>query len=213
NYDPDKRTVYAKVYDEEIHYEIGAPGIHMAMNSLACIAGILALNLPLKPALAQFELFAPVSGRGVVHDLHIAGKTLRVLDESYNANPASMQAAIHLAGEIQPPKPNGRKVFVLGDMLELGLDSGKLHEGLLLPIVSAEPDLVILCGNEMKSLFLVLRKRIDTLRCENSDDLNAMILKHIKDGDLILIKSSGGTGLSKTVKYLKERSEVKSLCL
>lgn len=213
NYDPDKRTVYAKVYDEEIHYEIGAPGIHMAMNSLACIAGILALNLPIKPALAQFELFAPVSGRGVVHDLHIADKTLRVLDESYNANPASMQAAIHLAGEIQPPKPNGRKVFVLGDMLELGLGSGKLHEDLLLPIVSVEPDLVILCGNEMQSLFLVLRKRIETLWCENSDGLNAMVLMHIKDGDLILIKSSGGTGLSKTVKYLKERSEEKGLCL
>jgi UDP-N-acetylmuramoyl-tripeptide--D-alanyl-D-alanine ligase len=210
NYDPDKRRVYAKVYDQEIHYEIGAPGHHMVMNSLACIASILALNLPLKPALAQFELFAPVSGRGVVHDLRIADKTVSVLDESYNANPASMQAAIHLAGEIQPPKANGRKIFVLGDMLELGVDSGKLHEQLLLPIVAVEPALVILCGNEMKSLFLILKKRIDTLWCENSGSLNAMVLNNIRDGDLILVKSSAGTGLTKTVSYLKACAEQKS---
>lgn len=211
NYDPDKRRVYAKVYDQEIHYDIGAPGHHMAMNSLACIASILALDLPLKPALAQFELFAPVSGRGVVHNLHIADKKVRVLDESYNANPASMQAAIHLAGEIQSSKANGRKVFVLGDMLELGLGSAKFHEDLLLPIVTVEPDLVILCGNDMEALFLILRKRIDTIWCENSDSLNALVLNNIRDGDLILVKSSAGTGLTKTVKYLKECAEEKSL--
>jgi len=207
NYDPDKRMIYAKVYGEEIHYNIGAPGVHMAMNSLACIASVLALNLPLKPAIAQFELFFPVPGRGVIYNLHIADKTLKVLDESYNANPASMQAAISLAGETQPAKPNGRKVFVLGDMLELGLSSNKFHEDLLLPIVTADPDLVILCGNYMKSLFLSLEKRIKTLWCEDSDSVNLLILGNIRDGDLILVKSSAGTGLNKTVKYLQKYSE------
>jgi len=177
----------------------------MALNSLACLAVAVGSGLPLLPVCAQFELFRPLAGRGEVVDLDLDGMRLRVIDEAYNANPASMHAALRLAGELQPPAPHGRRVLILGDMLELGEDSHQLHAALAPAVVAIAPDLVLLCGTAMQALFERLRDQLPVHWRENADTLNAQVVEHLSDGDLVLIKSSGGTGLSRTVTTLKER--------
>lgn len=205
DYDAGARQVRARVPAGEIRYTLGAPGLHMALNSLACLAVAVASGLPLSPVCAQFELFRPLAGRGEVVDLDLDGMRLRVIDEAYNANPASMHAALRLAGELQPPAPHGRRVLILGDMLELGEDSHQHHAALAPAVMAVAPDLVLLCGTAMQALFERLRDQLPVHWRENAETLNAQVVEHLSDGDLVLIKSSGGTGLSQTVTTLKER--------
>lgn len=193
--------------DGHIHrYRLGAPGTHMALNSLACVATALALELAVAPVLLQFESFRPVDGRGTIHDLVLGQRRLRVIDEAYNANPASMQAAIRLAGELQPPLANGRRVLILGDMLELGPSSEQLHRALWPAIAAAAADLLVLCGPQMHALFEIARTQVASEWVESAEALNAAVADLLADGDLVLIKSSGGTGLSQTVAMLKRKA-------
>ncbi|NMG72466.1 UDP-N-acetylmuramoyl-tripeptide--D-alanyl-D-alanine ligase [Parazoarcus communis] len=184
-------------------YCLGAPGRHMAYNSLACVAVALALDLPLEPLLLQFGDFQPVDGRGATHDLQIGPRRLRILDEAYNANPVSMRAAIELARELSPPRPDGRRILVLGDMLELGPTSEQLHQALWPVISDAAADLLVLCGQHMRSLFDMARQHIASAWFETPEALNEALIDLLRDGDLVLIKSSGGTGLSRSVDLLK----------
>lgn len=205
DYNASARHVHARLAGGDIAYRLGAPGLHMALNSLACLAAVEALGLAVAPACAQFELFRPLAGRGEVLDLDLDGMRLRVIDEAYNANPASMRAALRLAGELQPPAVNGRRVLILGDMLELGEDTRDLHAALAPAVLAVAPDLVLLCGPAMQSLFECLRERLTVHWREDADTLNTQVVDHLGDGDLVLVKSSAGSGLSRTVATLKER--------
>lgn len=202
-YDPASRRVRVRLPSGEISYVVGAPGLHMAFNSLACLAVVEALGLPASPATTQFELFRPLQGRGEVVDLGNGERQLRVIDEAYNANPVSMRAALQLAREHALPRREGRRVLILGDMLELGDGSRDLHLALDEPVLAVQPDLVLLCGAAMHGLFERLRDRCEVHWRENAEALNAQLLGLLADGDLVLVKSSAGTGLSTTVAALK----------
>src|SRR3984885_14179106 len=122
-------TVEAKILGTQFSYKIGAPGRHLVVNSLAVLAAAELVGADLALAALALADFAPVSGRGAPIAIELGGGPALVLDESYNANPASVEAALAVLGRA-PIGPQGRRIAVLGDMLELGPKARALHRGL-----------------------------------------------------------------------------------
>ncbi len=187
-----------------LSYHVGAPGAHLAQNSLAVVAALLALELDVKKALpALAEIQAP-PGRGARTVLRIDGGELLLIDESYNANPASMQAALATLGTI-PRIRYPRRVVVLGDMLELGPSAEELHIGLKEAIDEAGIDLVFACGPNMGRLFAALEPGRQAAWAEASDGLETRLLESLRAGDAVMIKGSLGSRMAPLVEALKRR--------
>ena len=147
----DHSMITAKIGGHEVVARIGAPGRHMVQNVLAVLgAAHLAGADIAKVALALADLSAE-RGRGKRHVLRHPKGPITLIDESYNANPASMEAAMALLNAT-PVSGEGRRIAVLGDMLELGDHSAKLHAALADLIVGTETDTVFLAGPEMQAL-------------------------------------------------------------
>src|SRR6185312_16677222 len=100
---------------------------------------------------AAMSSVSALDGRGRRHQIEVAGGTAELIDESYNASPASMRAAFAVLGAAQP-KPGGRRIAVLGDMLELGDEAARLHAELAQPLVDAGIALVFTVGTNMRAL-------------------------------------------------------------
>jgi len=128
--------------------------------------------------------------------------TLTLIDESYNANPTSMRAALSLLHSTTPEGSRGRRIAVLGDMLELGRQSGKLHADLARPIVDAEVNALFIGGPDMSALKNALPVEIQTEYRQSTDELLPLVIKAVRPGDVIMVKSSKGIGFSKIVKAL-----------
>ena len=123
---PDSSTVQARILGADVTYKLGAPGRHIVLNSLAVLAAASLAGADLALAALKLSELAPVSGRGVRLTLDLPGGPALLIDESYNANPASMRAALALLGQA-PIGPRGRRIAVLGEMLELGAQGVDLH--------------------------------------------------------------------------------------
>jgi UDP-N-acetylmuramoyl-tripeptide--D-alanyl-D-alanine ligase len=201
---PDCSTVKARVLGAEVVYKLGAPGKHVVMNSLAvlAVASLAGADLALA-ALALANLSPPI-GRGARSDLELPGGRALLIDESYNANPASMRAAIALLGQADI-KAGGRRIAVLGDMLELGPSAAELHRALLEPIVAHDIDLVFCCGPLMHSLWEVLPSERRGRYAEMSAALEPLVLAAVRSGDAVMVKGSLGSRMGPIVKAL-ERS-------
>lgn len=204
SYDADTGQVIVRVFDKEYQYNLGAPGRHMVLNSLAAITAIVVSGQVLEKVLPLFQSFKPVAGRGNFQQIKLNQMQVSLLDETYNANPISMQAMLALCKDI--PVKQGRRVIVLGDMLELGVDSEKYHQELLTPLLKANPDYVVLCGSLMKSLWEILPSQLSSHWFENVEKMEKEILGILQDKDLIAIKSSNGTGLKHIVGLLKSKA-------
>jgi UDP-N-acetylmuramoyl-tripeptide--D-alanyl-D-alanine ligase len=200
---PHCSTVQADVLGTELTYKIGAPGRHLVLNSLAVLAcaELVGADLALA-ALALAELKA-VTGRGVPIDLDLpGGGQALVIDESYNANPASVDAALALLGQA-PVGPQGRRIAVLGDMLELGPKGKTLHRGLAAPVAANAVDLVFCCGPLMHSLWQALPAGRRGGYAENSAALEAQVVPVIRAGDVVMVKGSLGSRMAPIVKALQ----------
>jgi UDP-N-acetylmuramoyl-tripeptide--D-alanyl-D-alanine ligase len=141
----DSSTVQAHILGADVTYKLGAPGRHVVQNSLAVLAAATLAGADLALAALAMSRLEPASGRGARLTLNIPGGTALLIDESYNANPASMRAALALLGQA-PVGPHGRRIAVLGEMLELGPRSAELHRGLADTIVGNSIDLVFCAG-------------------------------------------------------------------
>src|SRR5207302_3326016 len=136
-------TIAAALPGGVLRFALPLPGRHWVMNSLAVLAGAAAVGAdPRQAAEALAELEA-LPGRGRRYDLSWRGGTLTLIDESYNASPVAVEAALAVLGETAPV-PGGRRVAVLGDMLELGAASERFHRELAPPLVAAQVDRVFL---------------------------------------------------------------------
>jgi UDP-N-acetylmuramoyl-tripeptide--D-alanyl-D-alanine ligase len=181
-------------------YRLNAAGLHMAVNSLACIAVAKALELSFTGVTAQLSSFEPLGGRGQVMPGRIGSTSIKIVDESYNANPISMLAAIECF-KLAPSA--GRKILVLGDMLELGDRSKELHLELTSAIASCQPALVFLCGENMSHLVrpLIDQHKVAHVRHFTAlSDLFGELEADLHDGDSVLVKGSNGMGLWKWVQ-------------
>ena len=144
--------VTADVMGESVIYKLGVPGEHMAVNSLAVLAAAKLTGADLARAALALAAAQPAKGRGVRERLRIAGGELLLIDESYNANPASVRAALALLAHAKPGK-GGRRIAVLGDMLELGEHGPALHAGLFEPMDAAHVDVLYAAGPLMANLW------------------------------------------------------------
>jgi len=178
--------VNADLHGKEITYTIAHSGSHWVTNSLAVLACVSAVGADTTYAAADLENLAPLKGRGAVHNVDIPGGTIRVIDESYNANEASLRAALDVLSN-----QNGRRIAVLGDMLELGRDEVRIHSGLADALDAV--NLVFTCGPLMKHLHDAIPASKQGGHTDTSEDLAPLVVQSIQPGDVISIKSSRGS--------------------
>jgi len=199
---PHCSTVVAQIFGTELTYKIGAPGRHLVGNSLAVLATAVLAGADLALAALALAELKPVAGRGAPIEIDLAGGTALIIDESYNANPASVDAALALLGQATLG-PQGRRIAVLGDMLELGPKGPALHRALAKPIAANAVDLVFCCGPLMRGLWQALPPSRRGGYAEDSAALEAQVLPAIRAGDVVMIKGSLGSRMAPIVKALQ----------
>jgi UDP-N-acetylmuramoyl-tripeptide--D-alanyl-D-alanine ligase len=197
-------AVHANILGHDVTYKVGMPGRHMAMNSLAVLAAASLAGADLALASLALSHIEPAAGRGVRRVLEVAGGEATLIDESYNANPASMAAALGVLGQARIG-PHGRRIAVLGDMLELGAASAKLHRGLNDAIKADHIDLVYCCGPQMKNLWDALSTGKRGGYADSAANLETQIVAAIRAGDAIMVKGSFGSKMKTIVNALERR--------
>jgi UDP-N-acetylmuramoyl-tripeptide--D-alanyl-D-alanine ligase len=178
-------------------FRIGAPGRHWVINSLGVLACASALGADPERAAAALADFAPPRGRGRRHRLRWPGGEVTLIDESYNANPASMRAALALLA-VAP----GRRLAALGDMLELGDRAPELHAELAEPIAACHVDRVFTAGSAMHHLHAALPRSCRGPHSANASELVPLLRAELRAGDTLLVKGSLGIAMGQIVEAL-----------
>ncbi len=181
---------------------LAMPGRHIAENALAVAAALAAVGADVGKTFSVLAGLSPPDGRGARSVLHLAGGEALLIDESYNANPASMRAALVTLGSMPRPKFQ-RKIAVLGDMLELGPDAPSLHVSLKDTVDEADIDLIFACGPHMKGLYDALPSSKKGGYASTATSLEATLASNLRRGDVVMVKASNGIGLGSIVKALK----------
>jgi UDP-N-acetylmuramoyl-tripeptide--D-alanyl-D-alanine ligase len=199
---PTGSRVTAEVMGKRVNYALGLPGLHQAKNSLAVLAAVKALGLDVASAAAALGGLAALKGRGAREHLMLISGPITLLDESYNASPASVRAALSLLAASQPER-HGRRIAVLGDMRELGTSGPMLHRELMPDIVASGVDHVFLVGPIMQELNTVLPQQIRAGHWGESTDVIQPLLGSLRSGDVVLVKGSLGTRMAPIVEALR----------
>jgi len=194
-------AVTASVMGEIVDYCIASPGRHWVMNSLAVLATVKAAGGDVGAAAAALGAIEPMEGRGRRHKIKVRDGTAELIDESYNASPAAMRAALAVLGTNTPDK-GGRRIAVLGDMLELGDAARRLHAELAAPVADAGIDLVFTVGREMRALFDALPKKRRGAHAETAADMAELLPERLTAGDIVTVKGSYGTRMREVVARL-----------
>ena len=197
-------AVHANILGHDVTYKLAMPGRHMAMNSLAVLAAASLAGADLALAALSLSQIEPAAGRGMRRALEVASGEATLIDESYNANPASMAAALNVLGQAAIG-PHGRRIAVLGDMLELGPTSPALHRGLNEAIKANHIDLVYCCGPLMRNLWDALSTGKRGGYAESAAGLEAQAVAAIRAGDAIMVKGSLGSKMKTIVNALEKR--------
>lgn len=197
----DCSCVSASVFDVPVTYKISAPGRHLVQNSLAVLAAVELVGADLALGMQALAELQPPKGRGERHTLGLKSGDAILIDESYNANPASMRAAIVLLGATPVERP-GRRVAVLGDMLELGEAGPSHHRKLAKVIADAHVDLVYCAGPMMHELWQELPSLRHGAYAEEATGLEATLLADVRPGDAVMIKGSLGSRMGPLVNAL-----------
>jgi UDP-N-acetylmuramoyl-tripeptide--D-alanyl-D-alanine ligase len=199
---PDCCCVTASVFGETVIYKLGLPGEHMAVNSLCVLAAAKLMGADLARAALALAAAAPAKGRGVRERLSMEGGDLMLIDESYNANPASVAAALALLGQTQPGW-RGRRIAVLGDMLELGETGPALHAGLLEAMDAAKVDVLYAAGPLMANLWDRVPAERRGAYAATSEALRDALLAGLRPGDVVMIKGSLGSRMGPLVEAIR----------
>ncbi len=199
---PDCCCITVKMFDEKVIYKLGMPGEHMALNSLAVLATAKLVGADLARAALALSDVRPAKGRGGQIKLQMPDGHLFLLDESYNANPASVSAALALLSNLKPEK-NGRRIAVLGDMLELGAFGPDLHRNLSHDIERYGIDKVFAAGPLMQYLWDALPNAKRGAYAAQSTALTDQLMQALKPGDCVMIKGSLGSRMGPVLEALK----------
>jgi UDP-N-acetylmuramoyl-tripeptide--D-alanyl-D-alanine ligase len=196
--------VTAEIFGETVSYRLGAPGRHVVLNSLAVLAAAHLAGGDLARAAMALADLEPQKGRGVRFKLDSPDGAITVIDESYNANPASVRAAVALLGQARPGR-GGRRIAVLGDMLELGSDAPRLHAELAGVMDESGVNIVYACGAGMAHLWDALPVTRRGAYAETSQDLEEAVLRDLRGGDVVMVKGSLGSRMMPIVDAIKAR--------
>ena len=190
-------NVRLRIGMQQIDVTLMVPGEHWFMNAAACLAVAHAAELPLRKCAMALRKVQPAPGRGDTHQLKFEGKTITLINESYNANPTSMRAAISAAA-LKP----GRKLALLGDMYELGADELDLHRALAEPLVEAGFERVFVAGECMRMLMGAMPQPMRGGWSSKPNTLLTKLKGELRDGDILLVKGSNASGVGAAAQQL-----------
>lgn len=193
--------VAASIGERKIAFEINAPGKHLVINALAVLGAASLAGAELNKSAAALATVQPGAGRGRRHHIAFGRGKITVIDDSYNANPVSMEAALGVLSAIEP-EGRGRRIAVLGDMLELGKGSAKHHLDLKDPISQSGADLIFLAGQEIAPLAEQFNAKQLGGYYTSAEALAASLTRQLRAGDVILVKASNGLKFSTVVEAL-----------
>lgn len=195
-------TVTAAFEGAEIEYEIALSGRHWALNSVAAVAAAAAAGVPLERAAAALRAVAPIAGRGRRHRIALENGVCEVIDESYNASPAAVRAAIATLAETAPARPEGRRLAALGDMLELGESAARWHADLAGDLEAAGIDRVFTAGALTAHLHRALARPRRAAHAPDAESLLPPLRAELRAGDVLLVKGSLGSRMNRVVEGL-----------
>jgi UDP-N-acetylmuramoyl-tripeptide--D-alanyl-D-alanine ligase len=191
--------VSAALPDAHLSFTISQPGAHWVSNALAVLAAVEAVGCDLAAAGLAFADMDGLKGRGARRHVRIDGGEALLIDESYNANPASMTATLEVLGAEQV---EGRRIAILGTMRELGEDSAEFHAALAAPVEAAHVDYAILVGDEMAALADALGHEVPHALVPDAKAAIGLARETIAPGDAVLVKGSNAVGLAALVEAL-----------
>lgn len=188
--------------ERTLSFTLSQPGDHWVANAMAVLAAVDAAGGDLEQAGLALAEMGGLAGRGARTKVPAEGGTALVIDESYNANPASMRATLAVLAETRAT----RRIAVLGEMRELGDLSGDFHAGLAEPILAANVEALLLVGEGMAPLARALEGRIELRHVPDAAAARDALETMLRAGDAVLIKGSNGVGLSRVVAALQQRA-------
>jgi UDP-N-acetylmuramoyl-tripeptide--D-alanyl-D-alanine ligase len=194
-------AVTVAIAGDTIDYCIAVPGRHWVMNSLGVLGAVYALGGDVVAAASAFAHMKPMDGRGRRYRIAAQDGQAELIDESYNASPASVRAAIAVLGASRPG-PAGRRIAVLGDMLELGDRSAEFHAALVEPLRAAGIDLVFTVGDQMMALDRALLKKMRGGHDATAAAMAERLVPLLRAGDIVSVKGSHGIGMNQIVTRL-----------
>jgi UDP-N-acetylmuramoyl-tripeptide--D-alanyl-D-alanine ligase len=193
------QMIVASLPGVELNFTLSQRGDHWVSNAMAVLAAVQAAGGDLAAAGLALGDMGGLAGRGAQHRLTTAdGGAAVLIDESYNANPASMAATLAVLGKTDAV----RRIAVLGEMRELGENSGALHVALAEHIMAANVNLVHLVGPAMSVLAKALEGKVETVHAASAESVLDVLSSDLRGGDVILIKGSNAVGLSRLVDSL-----------
>ena len=197
--------IQAQIIHAEKKYDLKLPldGVHWVQNAACAIAASHAAGVDIAVAIKALAGFRALPGRGEAMDVKLDGKVFTLIDDSYNANPESMSAAIAALAS----RANGRKIAVLGDMFELGKDELQLHADLAKPLIDADVSRVVFVGECMRSLKGALPREMRGVWARDWEMALAALRDELRDSDTVLIKGSNATGLGKLVAAIRKEQK------
>jgi UDP-N-acetylmuramoyl-tripeptide--D-alanyl-D-alanine ligase len=193
--------ITAALLGSDLTFTISQRGEHWVSNALAVLAAVEAVGADIGIAGLALADLGGLKGRGARHELRVDGGEALLIDESYNANPASMAATLKSLGA---ESGVSRRIAVLGPMRELGTHSDALHAGLAPAVIDAKVDALVLVGEEMRPLEDALGGRVQVVRAGGADEAAEALLDLIRPGDAVLVKASNSVGLARVVDRVKE---------
>lgn len=202
NEGPEGSQAEAIIRGKTYYFLIGAPGRHLVMNALGVLAAVQSAGGDMSAATDALAHYRAQAGRGAREEIPFRDGQVVLVDESYNANPASMRAALAALGAT-PRRQALRRIAVLGDMLELGETSKQLHADLASPVDAAGVDVVFACGLHMRALYESLPESVRGAYAESSEGLRQPLLDTVQAGDVVMIKGSLGSRMGVLVEALR----------
>ena len=196
--------IQAQILGEDITFTLKDAGKHNAVNALAVLLAIKLIGGDMHKAAQSLAKIEPPAGRGKREYLNIGDpeNPVTLIDESYNASPVAMQAAFKVLALIDPGR-GGRRIAILGDMLELGDAGAKLHADLALPLKAANVDLVYTSGTLMKHLYSNLDPQQQGAHTDTSIELASIVPDVLVPGDVVMVKGSLGSKMNVVVEALR----------
>ncbi len=194
--------VSADVLGQTVEYRLSVPGSHWVANSLCVLAAAAELGADVGRVATDLAEVSPPAGRGRRVTVRLAEGSFALIDDSYNASPVAMAAAFEVLGRAIPG-PGGRRIAVLGDMLELGDEAAALHAKLAEPLQANGIDLVFTAGSAMSNLDHALPAAMRAGHAADSASLAPLVAEAVRGGDVVTVKGSAGSRMGVVVHALQ----------
>jgi UDP-N-acetylmuramoyl-tripeptide--D-alanyl-D-alanine ligase len=196
--------VMADIDGERVSYTLLIPGKHQAINSLSVLLAVKLSGGDVQAAAYALEQIEPVEGRGNQEEIRSGDpdNPITLINESYNASPVAMNAAFKVLAMVDPGR-GGRRIAVLGDMLELGDRSKAMHEDLAMPIQAAGVDLLYCSGKHMKALYDKMPPANQGAHRETAEELAEIVPDALVPGDVVMVKGSLGSRMKAVVEAMR----------